>query len=37
MSLGESKQVVHCSRAWSDLRPQYDELHDELEKIVDRG
>jgi hypothetical protein len=36
MSLRESKQVVHCSRTWSDLRPQHDHLHDELEKIADR-
>jgi hypothetical protein len=34
MSLGEAKKTVHCSHAWSDMRPEHDRLHDELEKIA---
>jgi hypothetical protein len=33
MSLRESKGIVHCSPAWSDLRIEHDRLHDELEKF----
>jgi hypothetical protein len=35
MSLLESKKAVHCSRAWSDLRPQNDRFHEELENGID--
>ena len=33
MTLGEAKEIVHGSVAWSDLRPEHDRLHDELEKL----
>jgi len=37
MPLGKAKETVHCSSAWSDLRPEHDRVHDESEKISDRN
>jgi ribosomal protein L7/L12 len=28
VSLGEAKQIVHRSEAWSDSREEFEELHD---------
>jgi hypothetical protein len=34
LSLGDAKQVVHRSQAWSDLRTAHDRVHKELERIA---
>lgn len=39
MSLREAKLIVHSSKAWSDVIPQYEalqeRLHDQVERIID--
>ncbi len=36
MTLGEAKEVVHMSKAWSDSRPQNEKLHEQLEAFAKR-
>ncbi len=35
VSLAEAKRRVHLSETWSDIRPQVDDLHDQLQELAD--
>jgi hypothetical protein len=34
-SFGHAKATVHNSNAWSDMRGEYDRMHEELESVVE--
>jgi hypothetical protein len=37
VSLGEAKDIVHRSRAWSDLRGDFEDLHEAAEAAAAQG